>query len=330
MTDSLITKLGKIDAISIRPTASILKYANVETEPLEIGKELGVDAILDGRIQSESEKIRINIQLISVKSGENIWSEQFDGNAGNLLGLQDLISADLVKNLDLTLTKEQENIFAKQPTTNADAYEAYLRGRYFWNLRTGENFTKAISEFEEAVKLDPNFALEYAGLGDCYALLGVYDEKPPLESYPKAKEFAKKALELDADLAEAHTTLAFVTYRYEWNWKEAEEGFKKAISLQPNYATAHHWYGEFLMASGRFDEGENAFKEALRIDPLSLIINTDLGYGLFFARRFDESISQYEKVIKLNPEFTISYYCLADALSQKKNLKDRLMLSAFG
>jgi DNA-binding winged helix-turn-helix (wHTH) protein/TolB-like protein/Tfp pilus assembly protein PilF len=328
MTDSLITKLGKIDTISIRPTASILKYANVETESLDIGKELGVDAIIDGRIQQEGEKIRINIQLISVSNGENIWSEQFDGNAGNLLGLQDLISANLVKHLDLTLTKEQEKIFAKQPTKNADAYEAYLRGRYFWNLRTGKNFVKAISEFEEAVKLDPDFALAYAGLGDCYALLGVYDEKPPLESYPKAKEFAKKALELDANLAEAHTTLAFVRYRYEWNWKAAENGFKKAILLQPNYATAHHWYGEFLMASGRFDEGEIAFKEALRIDPLSLIINTDLGYGRFFARRYDESISQYEKVIRLNPEFTISYYCLADALSQKKEFEKSV--DAFG
>lgn len=231
------------------------------------------------------------------------------------MNLQDAISVELSR--ALTLPPQQSEVFARNSTENPQAFEAYLRGRYLWNMRTGKNLLKAIAEFEKAVEIDPNFALAYAGLADCYALLSVYEIKPSIEVFPVAKEKAQKALSLNPNLAEAHTTLGFIAYRFEWNWQEAETELQKAIALKPNYPTAYHWFGEMLMASGRFDEAETQYKKALELDPTSLIINTDLGYGLFLAHRYDESISQLQKTINLNSSFPLAYYCLADSLAYK-------------
>jgi len=315
ITDSLITNLGNLNKFSVRPTSSVLPFANEDANILEIGKQLAVEAIMEGRVQQENGRLRVNLQLVSVADGTQIWSGQFDGETEKLLNLQDTISAKFVSQFAASFTEQQTADAAQRPTENAAAYENYLRGRYHWNQRTSKNLLKAIEEFDRAVELDPNFALAYVGLADCYALLSVYDERPPLESYPIAKQKAQFALNLNPNLAEAHTTLAFVSYRFEWNWKLAEQEFRRAIELKPNYATAHHWFGEFLMASGRFDEAATEYRKALELDPTSLIINTDLGYGLFLARRYDDSINQLRKTINLNPNFPLAYYCLADSLS---------------
>lgn len=315
ITDALITKLGALNQISVRPTSSILQFVKDEKNPIEIGKFLAVEAIMDGRIQWENEKMRVTLQLISTADGEQIWTGQFDGRSDETLNLQDAISAEISK--ALILPPAQNELFTKNSTNNAQAFEAYLRGRYLWNMRTGKNLLKAIEEFEKAVEIDPNFALAYTGLADCYALLSVYEIKPSREVFPIAKEKAQNALALNPNLAEAYATLGFVAYRYEWNWHEAETNLQKSIQLKPNYPTAHHWLGEMLMASGRFTEAEAAYKKALELDPTSLIINTDLGYGLFLARRYDESIAQLQKTINLNQNFPLALYCLADSYAYK-------------
>lgn len=321
ITDSLITNLGNLHKFSVRPTSSVLAFVNEDADALKVGKQLAVEAVLEGRVQQENGRLRVNLQLVSVADGTQIWSGQFDGETDKLLNLQDAISTQFVSQFASSFTDRQVADVVKRPTENAAAYEEYLRGRYHWNQRTSKNLLKAIEEFDRAVELDPTFALAYVGLADCYALLSVYDERPPLESYPIAKQKARFALQLNPNLAEAHTTLAFVSYRFEWNWKLAEQEFRRAIELKPNYPTAHHWFGEFLMASGRFEEAATEYQKALELDPTSLIINTDLGYGLFLARRYDDSINQLRKTINLNSNFPLAHYCLADSLaaSNRKN-----------
>lgn len=315
ITDSLITNLGNLNKFSVRPTSSVLTFVGEDVNALEIGQKLAVEAVMEGRVQQENGRLRVNLQLVSVADGGQIWSGQFDGETDQILNLQDAISAKFVSQFAASFTDKQTADAAKRPTENAAAYEAYLRGRYLWNQRTSKNLLKAIDEFENAVRLDPNFALAYVGSADCYALLSVYDERPPLESYPIAKEKARLALNLNPNSSEARTTLAFISYRFEWNWTAAEEDFRRAIALKPNYSTAHHWFGEFLTASGRFDEAVAEYRKALEIDPTSLIINTDLGYGLFLARRYDDSIAQLQKTVNLNPNFPLAHYCLADSFA---------------
>lgn len=195
---------------------------------------------------------------------------------------------------------------------NAEAYQLYLKGRYFWNKRTGAALQKAVEYFNQAVALDPNYAPAHAGLAGCYALYSTYEVSSPKDSFPKAKEAVLKALALDETLAEAHTSLAFVLYHYDWDWVLAEREFKRAIELNPSYSTAHHWYGEYLSAAGRFDESFAEYRVALQLDPLSLIINNDMGWGLFLARRYDEAIGQFHKALELEPNSPGAHYYFSD------------------
>lgn len=322
LADSVITRLGTLSGVAVRPTSSVTTFLDSRAGVIDAGKQLGVDVVADGTLASDEGKLRVNIGLYSVTDGSEIWSEQFTGEPDKLLPLQDAIATRIVSHLNFRLSSEQSLALSGNITESPEAYEAYLRGRYFLTRRSAANILKAIDEFERAVILDPAFALAFAGLGDSYALLSVYDERPPKLAFPKAAEYARKALEIDPQLGEAYATLGFVAYRFDWNWSEAETHFANAIRLKPNYATAHHWRGELLNALGRFGEAEQSLRQALNLDPTSAIIATDLGYGLMLAGNFGAADAQLRSTLVANPDFPLAYYCLWDNQLQQNRRDD--------
>lgn len=325
MADSIITKLGKIESVSVRPTSSIAKFLQSSETTVEIGKELIVDAILEGLIQRENNQLRVTVQLVSVKNGKQIWSEQFDGEADKLLDLQSKISGKLLTELNLRLTKEQETKFAQRPTNNSDAYEQYLKGRYFWQKRKLESLKSAVSAFEKAISLDPDFADAYVGLADSYYLLFDYSYDTSPKNVELAKKYLAKALEINPNLAEAHATQGYIQTTYEWNWKKAEESFLKAIELSPNLTNAHHRYGMLLIKFRRFAEAEKQLQIAKSLDPTSPSINTNLGVAIFFAKRFDEAENQFNQALQLDSNFNAPIWYFARLRWAKGEKKDFLL-----
>ncbi len=326
MMDSLITKLGKIETISVRPTSSTMKFLKSDESSLEIGKKLLIDAILEGSIQREENKLRITLQLVSIKNGEQIWSEQFDGETDKLLDLQNTVSAKLLDKLNLSLSNEQQTEFAKRPTTNSEAYEEYLKGRYFWNKRTPESLNSAIVSFEKAIKLDPNFALAHAGLADVYCVLPEYTNLSEKDSYQSAQKHAVRALELDGNLAEAFTSLAFVEFWNNKNFAESEKNFRRAIAVNLNYPTAHHWFANVLLANKNLPESIKEMKEAQKLDPLSMVINTELGIVYYYSRQNDLAIEQFQRTLGIEPNFHRAKLWFGRALTIKKSYQDALLL----
>lgn len=314
IADAVITRLGGLKDIVVRPTNSIVRFVKVDTDAIEAGKNLDVDAILDGRIQIEGEKLRVTLQLVSVESGNQLWSGQFDGKKNEILKLQDVISSALMPKLG----KEQDSTLAKNPTTNSDAYEFYLKGRYFWNQRTPDSYFKAIGYFEDAIRLDSNFALAYSGLADSYVLLNRRNATTSEEALPKAEEAARKALELDDTLAETHNSMGLVKSVYNRNWQQAETHYRRAIELNPNYAIAYGWYGMLLSAEKRFNEAETQLRKAEQLDPTSRNIAVYLTVNLYNARQFDRAIEQSRKALELDPKLSTAYLYLSQSFEQKE------------
>ncbi len=319
LMDSLITKLGKIETISVRPTSSTMKFVTSVENPIEIGKKLLVDAILEGSIQREANKIRITLQLVSVKTGEQIWSEQFDGEADKLLDLQNAVSAKLLDKLNLPLSNEQQTEFAKRPTTNSEAFEEYLKGRYFWNKRTSESLQSAISSYEKAIKLDPNFADAYVGLADTYYSLfdGSYDTSS--KNVELAKENLSKAIQINPNLSDAYATMGLIQSTYDWNWKEAEISFTKAKELSANSSNAHHRLGVMLLKLRRFSEAETEMRRAKELDPTSLVINMNLGVVLLHSKKIDEAVDQLQKTLDLDNNYVSPRWYFARCYLAKGN-----------
>ena len=300
LADALITKLSNIRNVVVRPTNSVIKYAD-QRPPLTIaGRDLKVDALLDGRVQRFGDRIRVTVQLVRASDGAVLWGDAFEERFTNIFALQDWISERVAHSLVSNLSNGERQQLARRYTEKPEAYQLYLKGRYSWNKRTGVGFRKAIEHFEQAIELDPSFAAAYAGIADCYSLLGWYEILPPNEAFPKAKSAALKALEMDNELAEAHASIAWVALNYDWNLAEAEQAFKRAIQLEPNYATAHQWYAFNLMAMGRFDEAVAESKRASEIDPSSLSINVAVGTALYFSRQYAEAAEQFRKSIELD------------------------------
>ncbi len=314
ITDALITKLGNLSEISVRPTNSVLRFNADGQDAVEIGRKLEVDAILDGRVQAENNRLRITLQLVSVKTGEQIWSEQFDGKTGEILALQDTISNRLRQKFAFVATEK----FNRRPTENNEAYEAYLKGRYFWNQRTPDSYFKAIGYFEEAVRFDPNFALAYSGIADSYVLLNRRYVGSSEEALPKAAEAASKALELDDTLAEAQTSMGLVKSVYNRNWQESENRYRRAIELNPNYALAYGWYGMDLAAQKRFDEAETQMRKAEQLDPTSRNIAVYLAVNFYWARQFDRAIEQSRIALALDPKLSTAYWLLSTSFEQQE------------
>ncbi|HEX2491709.1 MAG TPA: tetratricopeptide repeat protein [Blastocatellia bacterium] len=314
MTDALITRLGNLKQVSVRPTNSVRNFAAPGQDPLAAGRELKVEAVLDGNIQRVGDRLRLTAQLIGVRDGAPLWSGKFDERFNNIFAAQDAVSERVAEALALRLTGGQRESLRKRYTDDIEAYQAYSSGRYFWDKRSGEGVRKATEYFQRAINLDPNYALAYAGLADCYVSghLGL----PPREGYAKAEAAALKALQLDDSLAEAHTSLA-ITRFYAWDWPGAEREYRRAIELDPNCAAAHEWYAFYLESVGRMDEGFAEIHRALALNPLSLTINTGLGRMFYSNRQYDHAIAQYRKTLELDPNILWVRLRLGQALSQK-------------
>jgi tetratricopeptide (TPR) repeat protein len=277
---------------------------------------------LEGSVQKAGDTVRVNVQLINAATQAHLWAESYDRKLTDIFAVESDIATTVAETLQAKLTGSEKTAIAKRPTENPEAYELYLKGRFFWNKRTGADLRTAIEYFNQALGKDPNYALAYAGLADSYCLLSAYGAASRLDSLPQAKAAAEKALELDDTLAEAHTSLGNVLRGYDL--EQSLKEFERAIEVNPNYATAHHWYGELLGATGRFDEGIAELKRAQQLDPLSLVINTDLGEVYTFAREYDKAIEQLRKTIEMDPRFYYANWHLGVALQLKGQLNEAL------
>jgi TolB-like protein/Flp pilus assembly protein TadD len=320
MADALITKLSNIRQISVRPTSAVIKYAGKQTtDPLAAGRELGVDSVLEGTIQRRNDRVRVTVQLISVRESRPLWAHSFDERFTDIFTVQDSISAQVAQALTLKLTGEERRLLAKRSTDNVEAYQSYLKGRYFMVRRNEEGLRKAISYFTEAIELEPDYALAYAGLADAHSVLGFYQfgGLAPDEGYKRARAAATRAIELDETLAEAHTSLALARLDVDHDVEGAEREYRRSIELNPNYAAAHHWYSDFLAMMGRQDEAMAEIERAIELDPLSLVINATLGERLFYARRYDEAAAQLRKTLEMDESFGPAHYLLGLTYEQQ-------------
>jgi TolB-like protein/DNA-binding winged helix-turn-helix (wHTH) protein len=317
MTDELITELAQVHQLKVVSKTSIMQYKGVRRPLTQIGRELGVDAVVEGSIMRSGNRVRITAQLIRTATDRHIWAKAYEGDVKNVLSLQALVAEAITDEVKLGLTPAERNRLRASRPVDPEAYESYLRGRYFWNRRDVSGFQKAIEYFNEAIKKDPNFALAYSGLADCDTLLALDTLGPGLMS--EAKAAALKALALDDGLAEAHTSLAAVRIFLDWDWTGSELEFKRALELNPNYAPAHHWYGNILLGPlGRHEEAIAELKRARELDPLSLIINTDLGYAYYLARQYDSAFAQYQKVLAIDRNFVPLHHDLLKYYAQEK------------
>ena len=285
---------------------SVMQYKNTQ-EPLEqIGSKLQIQYVLEGSVRRESDRVRITAQLIQMKDQSHVWAREYDREVVHLLALQGEIAGAVTEEIQGTLGGRE---WAKQVSPasstpeNYEAYELYLKGQYFFNQRSVAGFEQAIDYFQQATTKDSHYARAYAGLADCYALIGGYSERSQTDLTPKARAAAQRAVELDGNLAEAHTALALILQNDDWDWKTSEKEFQRAIELNPNYATAHHWYAEHLTWQGRFDEALRESERARQLDPLSLIIAADNGATLYYSRQYDQAIAKFSAVRELDPNF---------------------------
>ncbi len=306
LTDSLITSLGQSGKIEVRSAEQVQRFFQNVKEPLEVGRLLAVDAVMIGNLQRNGDQLRFNAQLLRVSDGQILWANQFDESSANLFALQDAVARSL--NAVLSENPSGQGDLAKRQTENLEAYKLYWQGRFYWNKRTPEMIRKGITFFEEAIRLDPNYARAYAGLADSYVL--TVSGFPAAGRFPKAKAAAERAIELDETLAEAHTSLAFVLARYDQDWPKAASHFERSIELDNSYATARHWYGEMLTLNGFFDQGLDQLRTAEKLDPFSIAIKTDLAEALYRSRRYDEAVAQCRKVLESDPNHLQTYRVL--------------------
>jgi TolB-like protein/DNA-binding winged helix-turn-helix (wHTH) protein/Tfp pilus assembly protein PilF len=311
--DEILTRLSKIAALKVISRTSTQEFALKPHNVREIAQRLGVAHVLEGSVQKSGDAVRVTVQLIHAPSDTHLWAESYDRKLIDIFQVETEIARRIAAALAATLTGSEKSALAARPTANFAAYQAYLQGRYFWNKRTIEGFKESVEYFNRAIQADPGYAQAYVGLADAFLFLDSL--APPEEAVGKARTLLKKALELDETLPEAHASLGLIAMNVDWDWAEAERQFKRAIELNSNYATAPHWYGEFLAYMGRFDEGIAEIKRAHELDPLSLIINTDVGKVHFLARRYDEGISYFRAALRLDPEFAEAHGYVALAYS---------------
>lgn len=317
ITDALVTKLSNLKQIIVRPTTAVLKYEGAAFDPLAAGHEMAAANVLDGKIQRSGSRIRVTVQLLRVSDGASLWANTFDEEFTNLFAVQDLISERVAELLAVELTGQEKEMLAKNNTVNPDAYQAYLKGRYFMTLRTAHGFNKAVESFEEAVKKDPNYALAYASLADGHTMLCYYGLVPPDVSFNKARAATLKALELDASLPDAYSSLGSIKFNYEWDIAGAEKAYRKAIELNPNHSNAHARYATCLTVMGRFDEALQEVKLARSLDPLAILLVVIEGDILRYSRRYDEALEKYREAAVLNPNHFIVHSQMGEAYEQK-------------
>jgi TolB-like protein/DNA-binding winged helix-turn-helix (wHTH) protein/Flp pilus assembly protein TadD len=319
MTDELITHLGQINTLRVISRTSAMTYKGGQKTLAEIARELNVEAVVEGSVLRSGERVRIIAQLIQVPADTHIWADSYEGDLRDTLALQSRVARSIAEQIRGSLKPQEQAALGKSKTVNPDAYEAFLKGRYFWNKRTGDGLKKAIEYFNHSIEADPAYAEAFSGLADAYALSGdwEYGVLSPQVAFREAKAAASKALALDENLGEAHTSLAFAMDLYGWDWKTAETEYKLAIKLNPGYATAHQWYASHLMVMGQNSEAIAELRKAKSLDPLSLIISADLADVLCVAHLYDDSVQESRKALEIDPNFAVGHYVLGQAFEQK-------------
>ena len=323
LADALISRLGNLKQIQVRPTSAVRGYETPPTDLKALGQQLKVDAVVEGNIQRVADRIRVTVQLVNVTNGAQLWSRQFDEQLTDMLGVEDAISTKVTSSLATELTDQEQTQLAKRYTTNPEAYQAYLKARYYYTKGTAEGWQRTLQYFNEAIEKDPNFGLAHAGLADAYQrMASVY--LPAAEAEPLARSAALRALQLDDTLHEAHLQLGLVKLFYDWDWRASDIQLSRAIELNPNYVEGHSWRGLHLMCMGRFDEAVAEMKQAEQLDPVSLTSRTRVGWAYYHARRFDEAIKAYQATLDMDPNFEWAHQSLGWAYVQKGLYKEAI------
>src|SRR5438094_786372 len=322
LADGIISSLSRVPDLRVMARTTVFSYEGRELSPQKVGHDLNVDAVLLGRIAQRGDNLTIQTDLVSVADGSELWGEQYNRKVSDLLTVQGDIAKEIYDNLRPKLTGQEITKLAKHETENAEAYQLYLQGLFYWNKWTQDGFKKASDYFNQAVEKDPNYAQAYAGLADTYNFMGDSGYVAPLQAWQNAKSAATQAVKIDDSLPEGHISLALVREDYDWDWSGAENEFKRAIQLNPNSATAHQWYGDFLTKLGRFEDARLELKKAQELDPLSLLINTTVGRQLYFARQYEAAIDQLQKALDMDPNFLPTQHAIESAYAQNGMFKE--------
>jgi TolB-like protein/DNA-binding winged helix-turn-helix (wHTH) protein/Tfp pilus assembly protein PilF len=319
MTDELIASLARISSLRVISRTTAMEYKGTHESLEKIAHDLHVDAVVEGTVLRSGDRVRITAELVQVSTDRHLWADTYESPLGDILALQNQVAGAIVSQIRIKLTPQDKESLAATRPINAAAFEDYLKGRYYWGKRSEDALDKAIHYFQSATEKDSNYALAYAGLADCYGILGaaIVGTVPTSEVAPKAKAAAKRAVELDPTLAETQTALATVQFNDDWNWKAAETGFRHAIQLNPSYATAHQRYSLYLIAMGRTEESLEEMNRARSLDPLSLSVNFSLGWRLYMARQYDQAISQLLNTIEMDPTYLLAHIVLGQCYEQE-------------
>ena len=317
ITESIINSLSQLPNLKVMSRNAVFRFKDRKLDPQEIGRNLQVGAVLTGRVVKVGDRVVIKTELIKIEDGSQLWGSEFDNGLSDILSIQDEIARTISEKLKLKLTGAQAEKLGKHYTTNTEAYQLYLKGRYFWNKRDEAGLRNGIKYFKEAEEKDPTYALAYSGLADSYALLCDIGAVPPNDEMPHAKAAAQRAVDIDPSLAEGYTSRAFVKLEYGWDWLGAEKDFQKALELNPQYPTAHQWYASYLVQMGKFDQAMKEIEKAHELDPLSPIISSNLGFYSYLNGRYDEAIVEYKKLLELDQQFWVAHHYLGLAYAQK-------------
>jgi eukaryotic-like serine/threonine-protein kinase len=323
ITEGIINDLSQLQGLTVIARSSVFRYKGQEVDPQKVASELGVEAVLTGRVIGRGDSLQISAELVDARNNKHLWGEQYLRKLSDIFSLQGDIVREISSKLRLKLSGEDGQRMMRRRAVSPEAYELYLKGRFYWNKRTQEDLKKGIDFFNQAIALDPNYAQAYAGLADCYALGGL--SLPQNEALPRARAAAMKALELDDGVAEAHTSLGFVYYRLDWDWASAEREYRRAIELNPSYATAHHWYGVYLLAMGRLEEAMTEARRAQQLDPLSPTNSVEVGRVLYFNRQYEQAIEHLKKSLEMDKNFVSTHIRLGQAYVQKGMSREAVM-----
>jgi TolB-like protein/Flp pilus assembly protein TadD len=325
ITESIINSLSRLSHLRVTARSTVFHYKGRDEDPRKIGRELNVRAVVSGRVVQRGDTLSIQADVVDAGSGSQIWGDRYERKVTDILSVQDEIAQAISEKLRLRLTGEEKEQLTKRSTGNTEAYQLYLKGRHAWEKRAEDGVRKSIEYFQQAIDEDPGYALAYAGLADSYAVLSAYSALSPAESFSRARAAARKALELDKDLPQAHATLGLAFMNYDHDWASAESEYKRAIALDGNYATAHHWYGLLLMALGRFDESIAQLRRATELDPFSAIIQCNLSRAFLFARQFDRAVEESRKAIAIDPSSSVAHLYAANAYAAANRTREAIV-----
>jgi TolB-like protein/Tfp pilus assembly protein PilF len=324
ITESIISNLSQLTNLAVMSRSSVFRYKKPDIDAQTAGRELNVEAVLMGRVTHHGDELSVSVELVDTRTNHQIWGEQYNRKATDVMAIQEQISQEISDKLRVRLSGEDKKRLSKHHTENAEAYALYLKGRYQWNKQTLDGMETGIQFFQQAIQKDPRYALAYTGLADAYALLADYNVLAAKEVMPRAKTAAMKALEIDDTIAEAHASLGWAKLTLDWDWPGAEREFKRSIELNPNYATAHQWYAEYLTTMGRAEEARAEMKRALELDPASLPISVAMAATQYYARQYDQAIEQSHRAILMDPQFIAAHVFLGRAFEQKGSYSEAL------